>query len=308
MKKCLVWILVIILCLGLLAGCGGASKGAVADTDALRGALNDAAEGVVEYSTEIGTSLSGAGTANTQPATTSQKLIRRIRLEAETEDLDALLEAITEKINQLGGYIEQQEIYHGSPSAQGRYRRGTLTIRIPAEKLNEFVDKVTEQSNIISSNETSDDVTLRYVAIQSRISALETEQTRLLELLAKAESTQDLLEIEERLTEVRTELEDITSQLRVMDNQVNYGTVTLTVSEVKEYTVIEVEPETVWQRIGTGFTKSLKSIGKGFTELFVWVVTNLPHLVLWAIAGFGIWTVIRIRLKKKKAKKENNPK
>ena len=235
-------------------------------------------------------------------------MIRKIRLEAETEDLDALLEAITEKINQLGGYIEQQEIYHGSPSAQRRYRRGTLTIRIPAEKLNEFVDKVTAESNIISSNETSDDVTLRYVAIQSRISALETEQTRLLELLAKAETTKDLLEIEERLTEVRTELEDITSKLRVMDNQVNYGTVTLTVSEVKEYTVIEEEPETVWQRIGTGFMKSLKSIGKGFTELFVWVVTNLPHLVLWAIAGFGIWTVIRIRLKKKKAKKENNPK
>lgn len=305
MKKCLVWILVIILCMGLLTACGG--KSTVADED-YRGALNDAAEGAIEYSTEIGTSLSGAGTVNTQPATTSQKLIRKIRLEAETEDLDALLEAITEKINQLGGYIEQQEIYHGSPSAQRRYRRGTLTIRIPAEKLNEFVDKVTAESNIISSNETSDDVTLRYVAIQSRISALETEQTRLLELLAKAETTKDLLEIEERLTEVRTELEDITSQLRVMDNQVNYGTVTLTVSEVKEYTVIEEEPETVWQRIGTGFMKSLKSIGKGFTELFVWVVTNLPHLVLWAIAGFGIWTVIRIRLKKKKAKKENNPK
>ena len=305
MKKCLVWILVIILCMGLLTACGG--KSTAADED-YRGALNDAAEGVVEYSTEIGTSLSDAGTVNTQPATTSQKLIRKIRLEAETEDLDALLEAITEKINQLGGYIEQQEIYHGSPSAQRRYRRGTLTIRIPAEKLNEFVDKVTAESNIISSNETSDDVTLRYVAIQSRISALETEQTRLLELLAKAETTKDQLEIEERLTEVRTELEDITSQLRVMDNQVNYGTVTLTVSEVKEYTVIEEEPETVWQRIGTGFMKSLKSIGKGFTELFVWVVTTLPHLVLWAIAGFGIWTVIRIRLKKKKAKKENNPK
>ena len=301
MKKCLVWILVIILCLGLLAGCGGASKGTVADTDALRGALNDAAEGVVEYSTEIGTSLSGAGTANTQPATTSQKLIRRIRLEAETEDLDALLEAITEKINQLGGYIEQQEIYHGSPSAQRRYRRGTLTIRIPADKLNEFVAKVTEESNIISSNETSEDVTLKYVAIQSRITALETEQTRLLELLSKAETTMDLLEIEKRLTEVRTDLEEITSQLRVMDNQVNYGTVNLSVSEVKEYTIVE-EPETVWQRISTGFMQSLKGLGDFFTNLFVFIIVASPYLVVIAVIVVVVLLIIRTSKKKKQKK------
>ncbi|MBR3978560.1 MAG: DUF4349 domain-containing protein [Oscillospiraceae bacterium] len=299
MKKCLVWLLVLTLCAGLLAGCGGAKNAA---TESNRGEMKDAADGIVEYSQEVGTTALSDTSITTYPSTTSQKLIRKIYLDAETEDLDALLEAVMEKINQLGGYVEQQEIYHGSPSAQRRYRRGSLTIRIPAEKLDDFVAKVTEESNIVSSNETSDDVTLRYVAIQSRISALETEQTRLLELLAKAETTRDLLEIEERLTEVRTELEEITSQLRVMDNQVNYGTVNLSVSEVKEYTVVE-EPETVWQRIGTGFKQSLKSIGNGFTEIFVFIVANLPHLVLWAIAGVGIWLIIRIARKKKKTKK-----
>jgi len=299
MKKCLVWLLVLTLCAGLLAGCGGAKNAA---TESNRGEMKDAADGIVEYSQEVGTTALSDTSITTYPSTTSQKLIRKIYLDAETEDLDALLEAVMEKINQLGGYVEQQEIYHGSPSAQRRYRRGTLTIRIPAEKLNEFVTKVTEESNIVSSNETTDDVTLTYVAIQSRITALETEQTRLLELLAKAETTRDLLEIEERLTEVRTELEEITSQLRVMDNQVNYGTVNLSVSEVKEYTVVE-EPETVWQRIGTGFKQSLKSIGNGFTEIFVFIVANLPHLVLWAIAGVGIWLIIRIARKKKKTKK-----
>lgn len=303
MKKCLVWLLVLTLCAGLLAGCGGAKNAA---TESNRGEMKDAADGIVEYSQEVGTTALSDTSITTYPSTTSQKLIRKIYLDAETEDLDALLEAVMEKINQLGGYVEQQEIYHGSPSAQRRYRRGSLTIRIPAEKLDDFVAKVTEESNIVSSNETSDDVTLRYVAIQSRISALETEQTRLLELLAKAETTRDLLEIEERLTEVRTELEEITSQLRVMDNQVNYGTVNLSVSEVKEYTVVE-EPETVWQRIGTGFKQSLKSVGNGFTEIFVFIVANLPHLVLWGILASGAWAVVHILRKKKKAKKINVP-
>ena len=303
MKKCLVWIWVITLCLGLFAGCGGAANKGAADADGYRGALEDAAEGVMEYSTQTGSSsLSGAGTVNTQPASTSQKLIRKIYLEAETEDLDTLLETVTEKINQLGGYIEQQEIYHGSPSAQRRYRRGTLTIRIPAEKLDEFVTKVTEESNIISANETSDDVTLTYVATQSRITALETEQSRLFELLAKAETTKDLLEIEERLTEIRTELEKITSELRVLDNQVNYGTVNLSVSEVKEYTVVE-EPETVWQRIGTGFMESLKGLGTFFTNLFVFVIVASPYLVL--IAAIVVAVLLIIRAAKKKKQKEN---
>ncbi len=302
MKKCIVWLLVITLCMGLLAGCG--AKNTATDQDAYRGEMKDAGASV-EYSQEIGTSLADTAAGSSQPAATNQKLIRKINIEAETEDLDALLEAIMEKINQLGGYIEQQEIYHGSPSAQRRYRRGNLTIRIPADKLDDFVAKVTQESNIVSSNETTDDVTLRYVAIQSRITALETEQSRLLELLAKAETTRDLLEIEERLTEVRTELEEVTSQLRVMDNQVNYGTVNLSVTEVKEYTVVE-EPETVWQRIGAGFKQSLKSIGNGFTEIFVFTVANLPHLVLWAIVGFGVWAIVHIARKKKKAKKEDN--
>ena len=302
MKKCLVWILVLTLCMGLLAGCG-AAKNAAADTDALRGALNDAAEGAIEYSQEMSSSsLSGAGNTITPIDATNQKLIRKFHMEAETEDLDALLEAITEKTRQLGGYFEQQEIYNGSPSSQRRYRHGTLTIRIPADKLDDFVAKVTEESNIISSNETTDDVTLRYVAIQSRIAALETEQTRLLELLSKAETTKDLLEIEKRLTEVRTDLEQITSELRVMDNQVNYGTVYLSVSEVKEYTVVE-EPETVWQRIGTGFMQSLKGLGTFFTNLFVFIIVASPYLVVIAIIVVAVLLIIRAA--KKKKRKEN---
>ncbi len=301
MKKCLVWVLVITLCMGLLAACGGKS----AATEQYRGnALEDAAEGYVEYSTENGsTSLSGSAAGGTQPAATNQKLIRKVYLEAETEDLDALLDAVMKKISQLGGYVEQQEVYYGSPSAQRRYRRGTLTLRIPAEKLDDFVAKVTESSNIVSSNETTENVTLTYVATQSRIKALETEQTRLLELLAKAETTKDLLEIESRLTEVRTELEKVTSQLRALDNQVDYGTVNLTISEVKEYTVVE-EPESIWQRIGTGFMDSLKNLGNFFTELFVFVVVAFPYLLL--IGGIAVAVILIIRFRRKRSKKASN--
>lgn len=302
MKKYLVWLLVLSLCVGLLAGCGGAGKGTAADSNGYRGELADAAEGAVEYSKENATSsLSGTGNTVTPIEATNQKLIRKFNIEAETENLDALLETITEKTKQLGGYFEQQEIYNGPSNAQYRYRRGTLTIRIPAENLDAFVAKVGEESNIVSSNETTDDVTLNYVAIESRITALETEQTRLLELLSKAETTRDLLEIEARLTEVRTDLEAITSELRVMDNQVNYGTVSLSVSEVKEYTVVD-EPETVWQRIGTGFMNSLKGLGNFFVNLFVFILVASPYLVLIGVIVVVVLLIFRA-VKKRKQKK-----
>ena len=121
-----------------------------------------------------------------------------------------------------------------------------------------------------------------------------------MELLAKAETMEDLLKIESRLTDVRTELEEVTSQLRLYDNLVDYGTIYLNLCEVREYTVVE-EPETVWQRIGSGFMESLKNLGTFFTELFVFVIVALPYLAVIALVAVGI--VLLIKFRKRKPKK-----
>ena len=157
---------------------------------------------------------------------------------------------------------------------------------------------------MVSSNKTVDDVTLSYVSIESRMKALQTEEARLLELLAKAETLKDLLTVESRLTDVRTELEQVTSALRVMDNQVNYATVDLYIDEVTEYTPVE-EPETVWQRISEGFVKSLKGVGNFFEELFVFLIVGSPYFVLVAIllAIPTIVIVVIIKLIRRKIRK-----
>lgn len=235
----------------------------------------------------------------------NRKLIQRVWLRAETEDMDTLLGKVNERIAELGGYVESQEIYNGSAYSGTRYRNAEITIRIPAEKLNSFVNDVSAVSNIVSSNQNTEDVTLTYVATESRVKALETEQERLLTLLAQAQTMEDLLTIEERLTDVRTELEQVNSTLRLYDNQVDYSTVYLSVDEVREYTVVE-EPETVWDRIGTGFMESLSDIGDGFVELFVFLVVNFPYFViLGAVMALAI-LILRSRIRKRK-NKENTP-
>ena len=125
----------------------------------------------------------------------------------------------------------------------------------------------------------------------------------LLELMAVAETLEDLLTVEKRLTEVRTELEQVTSALRLYDNQVDYATVHLSIQQVKEYTET-TEPETVWQRIGTGFVRSLKGVGNFFTELFVFVIVASPWLAIPALWLGIIILLIRLLSRKKKKKKE----
>ena len=69
---------------------------------------------------------------------TGQKLIRKVNINAETEDLETLLGSLTAQINALEGYIENQELYNGSSYSSNRHRSANLTIRIPADKLDEL--------------------------------------------------------------------------------------------------------------------------------------------------------------------------
>jgi hypothetical protein len=97
---------------------------------------------------------------------------------------------------------------------------------------------------------------------------------------------------------------------------VDYATIHLNISEVKEYTEVK-EPETVWQRIGAGFTKSLKGVGNFFKELFVFLIVASPYLVLIAAIALGIIFLIRLSVRRKQKKRakereqrkqaENNP-
>lgn len=301
MKKKITLVLALLLTAALLFGCGAASKDGYMSAGSANGSpereevLTDS---IMQESAQSKPGESGSG--STSAPITNQKLVRKLWLNGETENLDPLLGQIQQRITELGGYVEAREVFNNTRKTSNR-RTASLTVRIPADRLDDFVSHVSENANITSSSETTDDITLSYVATQSRITALETEQTRLLELLAKAESMEDILQIDARLTDVRTELEKVTSQLRVYDNMVSYGTVYLSLSEVKEYTVTE-EPETVWERIGAGFMGSLKNLGAFFTELFVFIIVALPYLIPTAVVVVAI-----VVLLKKRNKKRNPP-
>lgn len=276
LKKLLSLVLTLAMTAAVLTGCGATSAHkdmAMPEAAApMEAPLKNSAGGMM---------MAGSAVTADSVRETGQKLIRRVNIDAETEDLEALLENLGSQIAALDGYIENQELYNGSSYASYRHRSANLTVRIPADKLDTFIGQVRDVSNVVTYNESQEDVTLTYVSTESRIKALQTEQERLLELLAQAENMSDLLEIEARLTDVRYELESVTSQLLVLANQVDYATVRLYISQVTEYT--EVEEQTFWQRITTGLRNNLKDMGETAVDFFVWVITYSPQLVLAAV-------------------------
>ena len=265
MKKMRILALLLTLALLFTACAAAPSKGELGDMAASPNAGNGIYGETAENNTSVGVE-------------TNRKLIRTITMDAETENLDTILADLDAQLALLGGYVQNKSVQNGR---NGSRRYATITQRIPADKVDTFVDQVEGATNILSSSEKAEDVTLKYTATESRLKALETEEARLLELLAKAATLNDLLTLESKLADVRQELESVKSQLKLYDSLIDYGTINLTITEVKEYTEVEKEEEpTAWQRISTGFVKSAKGVWKILTELFIFIIVALPYLAI----------------------------
>lgn len=275
----------------LLSGCG-ASTGRTSEM------AYEAAS--AETMAAMDASFSASNSGSELPE--ARKFIITMSVSAETDDLDTSLPELVAAVEDCGGYVEDQDLYNGSAYSGRRYRSASLTLRIPADSLDSFTAQVGSLTNVVSSSRSTEDVTLQYVDTESRISVLKTEQTRLMELLAQADNMSDLLEIESRLTDIRAELESYTSQLKVLENQIDYATLSLSLTEVMEYT--PVEEKTRLQQIGEGFVASLKGLGTGILDLGSWILINLPYLAVAALVLLGIRKLLKTKLRKRNAKTE----
>lgn len=306
MKKRFAALMAMVLAVGMLSGCG---KKAAKVEYAVNTALMETS--AYSYAEEMDTAvykaagdyavLSGnSASGNTmQLLPQNRKWVITMNINAEADDLDAALEGVAAQISAAGGYVESQNI--NNSSSYRRYRSASMTIRIPAEAVDTFVQEVSGITNVTSNSRNVQDITLAYTDTEGRVTALKTEEARLLELMAKAEDMSDLLEIEARLTEVRYQLERHASTLRLYDNQVDYATIDLYISEVEKFTPVE-EP-TFFQRISTGLSDSITDLGNALVDLAAWFIVDLPYLILWGIVIWVVSIIVKRAIRKHKAKK-----
>ena len=334
MKKCREWtkwmtgLLVMTMVLVLMTGCGGSDSASEAWTNnATQGAMSEMMEEAYYDMDSLGMDMyydgaesqaegSTAGQLQESDAASQQsnrKLIRTVNMSVETKEFDAVMGTLEQRVTELGGYIENMDTYNGSVYSSSRSsRKASMTARIPAGQLNVFLSEVSEISNVTRRTENVQDVTLDYVDLASHKKTLQAEHDRLLELMERAEYIEDIITIEQRLSNVQYQIESMEAQLRTYDNKVDYSTVNLDVSEVQELTPVEVHEETLWERISGGFMENLKKIGNGALEIVVWLLVHIPTLVVWAlfITLFIVWIRWlqkrdRIRAEKKRMEMQN---
>ena len=220
---------------------------------------------------------------------TSRKIIKNGSLDIETLEYDRFIRELESSVIAVGGYIENFSEYGNSIYNSASYRSASYTVRVPAEKYDGFINTVGELGTVTNSNHSTEDVTLRYVDVEARLAALTAERDSFMELMEKAETVEDILRIQEYLTDVNYQIESYTSQLNTMKNQVSYSTVRINVSEVQRIT--PTEPKTVWERISTNLSENMYNISEGFKDFFVGVVSSAPYLVIY---GFVILIIVFI--------------
>lgn len=308
-----------VLCLSLCA-CGasaGGTKAKGADYEMQENGfayVTDAAEpGAVfdggpreEAKYEAESSVAGSGSSVYRNE--AVKLIRRANLTVQTTEFEKAVAALEELVIRLGGYYENAEIRGGSYYNQNSSRSGNYTIRIPAAEYDTFMTQVDGIGYLSRKNESSEDVGEIYYDIETRLKTQRTKQERLLELLKKAQSMEDIIALENALTEVEYHIEQYSSDLNRYDGLVSFATIHISLDEMVKIVDEPGEKAGLFTRMKAGVVSSATGLVDGTQDLLVWASYNLFGLLVFVAAvAAGVVAgrrYIKIKKAAKKAKRE----
>ena len=233
------------------------------------------------------------------------KIIKTANAEMRTTKYDDFLTSLYAKITEFSGYTDG-ETFSGS----GKYRRATVTVRIPAARHEEFKTALSGLGTMSYYSANKQDVTLTYEILKSEVDTLTAEIAVVEELFEIAKQNKDLNEIskiEEKLTDLRLRVAEANARLTVYDNSIAYSTIYLTVYEAEEIVTPEPEPEpTAIERIGSNLKRAFTGIGEFFVDLFVFIVSAIPYLLVIALFASVPVTLITLKIRKKRAKKNED--
>ena len=257
-----------------------------------------------KVSTAANSTMDNGESANLTGAAAGRKIIKNGDLSIQTREFDEFLMNLNRSILAVGGYVESSSI-NGNSYNKNRMRSADITARIPAENLDAFCDQVSDLGNVTYKNLYTRDVTLTYVDLESHVKALRTEQQTLMELLERAQTVEDIITIQSRLSDVLYEIESYESTLRTYDDQIAYSSVHLGIQEVQRETT--VEKETAGQEIARRFKENWEDVKDGAARLGINFVSDLPIIIVWVIF-LGIIVLIVVLIVKggprRKARRE----
>jgi hypothetical protein len=243
------------------------------------------------------------GIAGMGAASDSQKLIYIGEMEIESEQFEADYAALKEQVSAMGGYLAGETLSGTAPVAYGDAGRyGELVARIPTEHFQAFLDDTDGRMDIVRRHVDVQDITEYYYDNETRITLLETRYAKLEEHLRSAERMEDIIALEQEMSEILSELDELKGTRRHLDHQVEYSTLTIEVREVVRSSGVAASRKGVGSRMGEAFNGTLRAIGVFFENAAVFLVGALPLLLILAVIALAVLLCMRAG-KKRRAKK-----
>jgi len=229
-----------------------------------------------------------------------RKIIRSADLSIEVENFDKAMNNINSII--LGiGIIQNSNITTDRVYVDGEvklYRSGTIVLRVDKNKFESVINKVKGIGEVYEESIHGEDVTEKYIDIESRLRLLRLEQSKLEAYLSKLEKLEEIFKAESRLTEIRYEIESLTSNLNRLNSLIELSTITITMREKRPGTVDK--PLTYGQRLLNRLKNSLMNVVVFLGDLLIFIVSGIPVLIVLALAVLlGVFIYRRIPKKRK---------
>lgn len=264
-----------------------------------------AEEGFGGFAVDSGETLDTAADPTADPA--YDKIIYSANATVETTEFDQTITALDGLLKQYGGFVQSSSVngsnYYNRSRGYESLRSAYYTIRIPGSSFSELMGRLSTLGNVPYSNTYTDNITSQYYDTDARLTAYKTQETRLLEMMEIAETVEDVITIEDRLTELRYQIERLQSQLNNWDRQVNYSTLELSIEEVREYTPEVFEKVSFGRQMWLSLRDGFKDFVEFMKDLLLVLLASLPVLIFLGVPCFFIVRAIRRRRKAKRAAK-----
>lgn len=220
----------------------------------------------------------------TQPTAVERKIIRNADLQLETDAPEQAQQRITTIAESKGGFVIEST--QSSSNAKTATRDTVaMTVRVPAEKFNEALDEIRKTaSRVIVETVRGTDVTEEFIDIEARLKAKRALEAQFLEIMKRANSVEDALNVQRQLAEVRGEIEKIEGRKRFLENQASLSTIKIRLQT----------PAAFSQQSKGFFSRLTESVGSGFDAALSFILGFITILI--AALPFFLLIVLPIYL------------
>ncbi len=222
------------------------------------------------------------GGAIAKSARADRKIIYTATVDLVTDDLNALEPKLLALVTESGGFVAETN----QTGSAGGQRSATWRIRVPVDAYDGFLQKTRTLGEVRSVRVNSQDVTEEFVDVTARVGAKKVQEQRLIDLIKNATGNlEEVLKVEGELARVRAEIERMEGRLRFLKDQTDLTTVTVSVSEIKDY--VPPEAPTFGTKIQRTWSDSTTLLQRNLGDFVIGLVAWAPFLPFY-VAGWGL--------------------